>query len=93
MGGTRFFLCIGLLFFLHAPSIANAADNAALERVRALTKGGATQLALRLLDQYQPAASQTESWMQWEKERYALYRTQRNWVQLAERATSPPVGL
>lgn len=92
-GGTRFLLCIGLLFFLQAPSIARAADNDALERVRALTKGGATQLALRLLDQYQPAATQTESWMQWEKERYALYRAQRNWAQLAERATSPPVGL
>ena len=84
---------MGLLFLLQAPSIAQAADNAELERVRALTKGGATQLALRLLDQYQPAATQTESWMLWEKERYALYRAQRNWAQLAARATSLPAGL
>lgn len=93
MGGTRFLLCIGLLLFLQAPLVAQAADNAELERVRALTKGGATQLALRLLDQHQPVATKTESWMLWEKERYALYRAQRNWAQLAERATSLPAGL
>jgi hypothetical protein len=92
-GGTRFLLCISLLFLLQAPLLAHAADNEALERVRALTRGGATQLAQRLLDQYQPAASQTEAWMQWEKQRYALYRAQRNWAQLAERATSLPAGL
>lgn len=92
-GGARFFLCIGLLFLLQAPLAAHAADNDALERVRALTKGGATQLALRLLDQHQPATNQTEAWMQWEKERYALYRAQRNWTQLAERVTSLPADL
>jgi len=92
-GGTRFLLSVGLLFFLQAPLAAHAADNDVLERIRALTKGGATQLALRLLDQHQPAASQTEGWMQWEKERYALYRAQRNWARLAERATSLPAGL
>ncbi len=92
-GGTRVLLCIGLLFLLPALPAAQAADNEALDRIRALTKGGATQLAVRLLDQYQPAASQVESWMQWEKERYALYRAQRNWAQLAERATSLPDGL
>ena len=92
-GGARFLLCIGLLFFLPAPRIAHAADNDALARIQALTKGGATQLALRLLDQHQPATSQTEAWMQWEQERYALYRAQRDWVRLAERATSLPDGL
>jgi len=91
--GTRFLLCIGLLFLLQAPLVAYAADIDALERIRALTKGGATQLALRLLDQYQPAATQTEAWMLWEKERYALYRAQHNWAPLAERATSLPAGL
>lgn len=91
--GTRFLLCVGLLFLLQVPLAAHAADNDTLERIRALTRGGATQLALRLLDQHQPAASQTEAWMQWEKQRYALYRAQRNWASLAERATSLPAGL
>jgi hypothetical protein len=86
-------LCTGLLLLLQAPLPACAADNAELERVHALTKGGATQLALRLLDQHQPAATQTKAWMQWEKERYALYRAQRNWVQLAERASNLPADL
>ncbi len=92
-GGTRFLLCTGLLLLLQAPLPAQAADNDALERVRALTRGGATQLALRLLDQYQPVAGQTAAWMQWEKERYALYRARRHWTQLAERATSLPADL
>lgn len=92
-GGARFFLCASLWFLLLAPFMAQAADSDELDRIRALTKGGATQLALRLLDQYQPAASQTEKWMLWEKERYALYRAQRNWKALAARAASPPTGL
>ena len=92
-GGTRFLLCTGLLLLLNAPSPASAADDDTLERIRVLTKGGATQLALNLLDQYQPADDQTESWMQWEKQRYALYRAQRSWAQLAERAARPPAGL
>jgi hypothetical protein len=92
-GSTRFLLCTGLLLLLNAPSPASAADNDTLERIRVLTKGGATQLALNLLDQYQPAADQIESWMQWERQRYALYRAQRSWAQLAERAASPPTGL
>ncbi|HJW80905.1 MAG TPA: hypothetical protein VJ396_01575 [Acidiferrobacterales bacterium] len=92
MGGTRFLLCAGLLFLLHAPLVARA-DNDALERIRALTRGGATQLALRLLDQHQPPVSQADSWMLWEKERYALFRAQRNWAQFAARATSLPEGL
>jgi hypothetical protein len=93
MGGARFLLFAGLLLAQFS-LIAQAADSEdALERVRTLTKGGASQLALRLLDQNQPAVAQTEAWMQWEKERYALYRSQRNWAPLTERATHLPPGL
>jgi hypothetical protein len=94
MGGTRFLLFISLLLLAQLPLVSQAADSVdTLERVRALTKGGATQLALRLLEQNQPAASQTEAWIQWEKQRYALYRTQRDWAQLSERATHLPADL
>ncbi len=92
-GGVRFLLFSILLFLFHAPLVSRAADDDALERVRALTRGGATQLALRLIDLQQTAAIQTEAWMQWEKERYALYRAQRDWARLAGRATSLPAGL
>jgi hypothetical protein len=93
MGGARFLLFAGLLLAQFS-LIAQAADSEdALERVRTLTKGGASQLALRLIDQNQPAVAQTEAWMQWEKERYALYRSQRNWAPLTERATHLPPGL
>jgi hypothetical protein len=93
-GGARFLLFACLLLLAQFPLFSQAADSdAALERVRTLTKGGASQLALRLLDQNQPAVAQTEAWMQWEKERYALYRSQRNWAPLTERATHLPPGL
>jgi len=92
-GSTRFLLCIGLFFLLQATSMTSAADVDALDRIRALTRGGATQLALHLLDQSQPASDQSESWILWEKERYALYRAQRDWVQLAERAARLPADL
>jgi len=92
-GGVRFLLSAVLLFLLHAPLVSQAADDDALERIRALTRGGATQLALRLMDEQQPAATQAEAWMLWEKERYALYRAQRDWARLAERVTGLPAGL
>jgi hypothetical protein len=93
-GGARFLLLACLLLLAQFPLFSQAAvSDAALERVRTLTKGGASQLALRLLDQNQPAVAQTEAWMQWEKERYALYRSQRNWAQLSARATHLPPGL
>ena len=91
--GVRFLLFSVLLLLTTALPVSQAADDDALERIRVLTRGGATQLALRLMDEQQPAAAQVEAWVLWEKERYALYRTQRSWVQLAERVKELPAGL
>jgi hypothetical protein len=83
LGASRFLLLVAAVLWL--PAALSADEDDALARVQALTRGGATQLALRLLDQQQPPAAPSEDWMRWEKERYALYRTQRDWPQLVAR--------
>jgi len=92
-GGVRFLLFGILLVLFNAALGSQAADDDALERIRVLTRGGATQLALLLMEAQQPVATQTEAWMLWEKERYALYRAQHDWTRLAERVTRLPAGL
>lgn len=94
MGGGRFF-CAALAAFVFLPSLSHAAAPVAspesLQRVRALTRSGAVQLAVHILDQEQSAVS-GEVWLMWEKERFALLRAQGNWAGLAERALQFPLG-
>jgi hypothetical protein len=100
-GGGRFLLAgIVALFslFVVSPALAASApavpvESDALARVQALVKGGATQLALTLIDQNQPDISETDAWIQWEKQRYALLRAQHQWSKLAERVLDLPEGL
>jgi len=83
------FLC-GVLLALSSLTWAGEADDA-LKRIQALTRGGATDLALRLLEAQQPKPEQSEDWQRWERERYTLYRVRRDWPALAARvdALSP----
>lgn len=84
------FFC-GLL--LAATSLVWAGDSEdALKRIQALTRGGATDLALRLLDAQQPKPEQAEVWQQWERERYVLYRVRQDWPALAARVDALPAG-
>lgn len=93
-GGGRFF-CAVLATLALSPALSSAAAPAvapeSLQRVRALTRGGAVQLAVRLLDQEQSAVS-GEAWLMWEKERFELLKAQGNWAGLAERALQFPLG-
>lgn len=93
-GGSRFFLFCLLLGLGAPPSVvaADAADDSDLARVRTLIRGGAAQLALRLVDQHQPGTS-SEAWVEWEKQRYALYRSQREWGALSARVAKLPPDL
>jgi len=86
-GGSRFFVALWLALWTLTTA---AAESDPAERVRALIKGGATQLALKLIDEYQPAPSETEAWISWEKQRLALFRAQRDWTQLAARVINHP---
>lgn len=90
LDGSRFFFGLLLACWVFA---VTAGEPDATTRVRALIKGGATQLALRLIDQHQPAASETETWIAWEKQRLALYRAQRDWPLLAARVINHPKEL
>ena len=102
-GGSRFlFLLAGIVatysLLVASPAPAASAPAApvesdALARVQALVKGGATQLALKVIDQNQPDISETENWIRWEKQRYALLRAQHQWPKLVERALNLPEGL
>ena len=86
-GGSRFLLAVlGVLLLAASAAFAATEHDETLTRVRALTRGGATQLALKLIDQNQPDISEPESWIAWERERYALYRQQRDWAGLVARA-------
>lgn len=67
--------------------VAHAADP---EYVAALIKGGATQLALRLLDTEQKSDLTPEQWVRWERERFAVLRATRNWDGLARRVDALP---
>jgi len=89
-GGSRFFVALCCLGWM--ATIA-AAEPPAAERVRALIKGGATQLALKLIDEHQPAPTETEDWVTWEKQRLSLYRAQRDWTMLAARVINHPKEL
>ena len=102
-GGSRFLLAaiiVALAPLVTPPARAASAPAApapvesdALTRVQALIKGGASQLALKLIDESQPDISDTENWIHWEKQRYALLRAQRQWPKLVERALNLPEGL
>jgi len=102
-GGSRFLLAaiiVALAPLVTPPARAASTPAApapvesdALTRVQALIKGGASQLALKLIDESQPDISDTENWIHWEKQRYALLRAQRQWPKLVERALNLPEGL
>lgn len=79
-----------LLFVAFASAAAGADD---LQRVATLAKGGASGLALRLVDRNQPSPDNVENWMVWEKERYAILVERQDWDAIAKRADVLPKGL
>ena len=82
------FRVIVLLLCLLVALPAQADDS--LERIRVLAKGGATQLALKLVERGQPDPAEGESWMEWEKARFEIYTTREDWDAIARRARALP---
>lgn len=63
------------------------------QRVDLLIANGATQLALRILDNGQPPIEDTENWLRAEQSRFALYRKQGDWDALTRRLDQVPAEL
>lgn len=61
-----------------------------LERVAVLARGGATQLALQLIERHQPPSQWIEDWEPWERQRYTVYRVRQQWAALAQRVATLP---
>ncbi len=80
-----------VLGFLLALSPQIQADE--LERVAAVARGGATELALRLLDKYQPSTADQPNWVRWEKLRFKLLADKQRWSALAPRVDEFPPEL
>ncbi len=78
-----------ILLIVCAPA-ASAED---LDHVVVLVRGGAYDLALQVVNRNQPPPAKAETWMAWEKERYAIYASQHDWDAIAKRADSLPAGL
>jgi hypothetical protein len=72
---------------LVACASARAADP---DHVAALVKGGATQLALHVLDNEQKSDLPPEEWVLWERHRLAVLRALRKWDELAKRVERLP---
>lgn len=83
---VRVFVCILLM-------LAGGAQASDLERVPALIKGGAVGLAQSLVERNQPSPSQTNLWMAWERQRYAVYFARSDWDGLAQRVAALPPDL
>lgn len=64
-----------------------------LERVAAVARGGATELALRLLDKYQPSPADQPAWIRSEKLRFKLLADKQRWSALAQRVDEFPPEL
>ncbi len=73
--------------------LAAGAQASDLERIPALIKGGAVGLAQSLVERSQPTTRQTESWMAWERQRYAVYFARSDWDGLGQRVAALPPGL
>jgi tetratricopeptide (TPR) repeat protein len=72
-------LVLGAWLCAATAAVSAAPESASLADIHALVRGGASNLALRLLERDAPSTHNMAAWMAWEKERTAVYMTQRNW--------------
>jgi hypothetical protein len=70
--------------------VSGAAHAVEPDHIAALVKGGATQLALRLLDTEQKNKLAPEEWTRWEAQRLAVLKALRRWDDLARRVDALP---
>ncbi len=89
--GARFVFLFPLFLALLLPVSAFAVELAEITR---LAKGGASQLALSLISQHQPAyESSAKQWLRWERVRVRIMQEHGRWSELAEHIAAYPGGL
>ncbi len=88
LGGARFaFLLFFCLFSLSAKAVE-------LAEIGRLAKGGASQLALSLIAEYQPAYDgDLRQWQRWERVRIRILQEHGRWAELAEHIAEYPLDL
>jgi len=90
-GGSRLFYAVFMVFLL---TIARPAAALGLDEIAKLAKGGAAQLALKLLDKEQPNYREAGSdWMRWERMRVRIMEEHADWQALASSLAKLPDGL
>lgn len=93
-GGLRKLAVLVLCSWLSAPGSSPASDPDELfQRIELLSANGATQLALRLLDEADVAVEQTDQWLRAEQLRFAIYTRRQDWDGLAGRLDRLPAEL
>lgn len=81
------------LVFIFLGALSAVVEANVLERIDILIKGGAPNLALRLMEAHQPDIAQQQDWMQWERQRMAIYASQNDWAAIVERIERLPKEL
>ena len=74
---------VRLLIFVLLIPVTVCAQASDLDRIPALIKGGALGLAQSMVERNQPSPRQTELWMTWERQRYAVYFARGDWDRIA----------
>ncbi len=87
-------IVVGLILGIGLASLpAHALQVTPLERVTLLVRSGASDLALRVLNELQPATSETSRWIQWEKMRFSILQQRKEWDALIARVAQLPAEL
>jgi len=91
----RTWLSRGSLFGLLAIIFTNtvASDITPLQRATLLSRSGASDLALRVLNQLQPSVNDSQKWIEWEKLRFTILRQRQEWQILIDRVSKLPAEL
>lgn len=81
------------LLAVFAPILSSAEAETPLQRVTLLSRSGASDLALRVLNELQPPPNNTQHWVKWEKLRFDILQQRKEWHALIERVKELPAEL
>lgn len=94
LGGVARFLRLLPLFFICFFAPQASANPIELSEIAQLSRSGAAELALKLLEQNQPEhAINSSEWMRWERLRIRILEEQGSWLPLAQRLEHLPDGI